>query len=325
MNIAIYGYGNLGKGVEVALKNYNDITLFGIFTRRDKNSIKTITNAKVYNSSDLYLYKDKIDILIICAGSATELPNLSPTLAKDFNIIDSFDNHADILTHYKKINKSCIENNRIALISSGWDPGLLSLFRLYSKAVLPFSKIHTFWGKGISQGHSNAVKKIDGVLDCIQYTIPIKKSIYKARKDCNINLSNKQKHLRKCYVVAKNGANKAEICKKIKFMPNYFVDYNTIVKFVSQNTINKMRKNLPHGATLITSGNTGLYNENKHIIEYNLKLDSNPEFTGNILLASARALYKMKNKGETGCKTIFDLTPSDFLDLSKDEIIKKFL
>ena len=325
MNIAIYGYGNLGKGVELALKNYNDINLFGIFTRRDPHLIKTITNTKVYNSADIYKYKENIDIVIICAGSATELPKLSPLLAKDFNIIDSFDNHTNINSHYNNVNKSCIESNHIALISSGWDPGLLSLFRLYSKAILPNCTTHTFWGKGISQGHSNAVRKIDGVLDCVQYTIPIKKYINKARKYCNFNLTNNQKHLRKCYVTIKKGANKLKIKQKIIRMPNYFTGYTTIIKFVSQKRINTMRKNFPHGATVISTGKTGVYNENKHIIEYNLKLNSNPEFTGNILLASARAIYKMKKKGEIGCKTIFDLTPTDFLDKSAEDVIKEFL
>ena len=325
MNIAIYGYGNLGKGVEIALKNYNDIHLFGIFTRRKVNEITPITNTKVFNASDIILYKENIDVLIICAGSSNDLPNLSPTLAKDFNIIDSFDNHMNINSHYNNVNKSCIESNHIALISSGWDPGLLSLFRLYSKAILPNCSTHTFWGKGISQGHSNAVRKIDGVLDCVQYTIPIKKYIKLAKKPLKIKLQDNQKHVRKCYVVAKIGANKAEIRQKIKTMPNYFAKYKTIVKFVSQNSVNKMRKRIPHGATLISTGYTGIYNENKHTIEHNLKLNSNPEFTGNILLASARAIYKMKKKGEIGCKTIFDLTPSVFLDKSVEDVIKEFL
>lgn len=320
MNIAIYGYGNLGKGVELAVKKSKDLNLFGIFSRRDASSVKTLTGAKVYPASDINLYKNDIDVLIICGGSATDLPTLTPTLAKDFNVVDSFDTHAKIPTHFTNVDKSCMESGHIALISSGWDPGMFSIARLYSESILPNGTDYTFWGKGVSQGHSDAIRRIDGVIDARQYTIPVESSLELVRSGKTPNLSTRQKHLRECYVVAKEGANLNEIEQKIKTMPNYFADYDTTVNFISLDELKKNHSGIPHGGSVIRTGKTGLNDENNHVIEYSLKLDSNPEFTASVLVATARAIYKMYKRGDKGCKTIFDLAPADLSTKSNEEI-----
>ena len=320
MNVAIYGYGNLGKGVEVAIKNNSDMNLVGIFTRREPSSLNTLTNAKVYSVNDLLNFKNQIDVLIICGGSATDLPIMTPELAKNFNVVDSFDTHAKIPEHFDNVDKSAKENSTIALISAGWDPGMFSINRLYAEAILPNGKDYTFWGRGVSQGHSDAIRRIDGVLDAKQYTVPIEEALEKVRSGSEPNLTTREKHLRECYVVAKEGANLNRIEQEIKTMPNYFADYDTTVTFITKEELEKNHKGIPHGGKVIRTGKTGLNNENSHIIEYSLKLDSNPEFTASVLVASARAIYKMHLRGDTGCKTIFDLAPSDLSSKTPEEL-----
>ena len=320
MNVAIYGYGNLGKGVEVSILNAKDISLFGVFTRRDPSTLTTLTGAKVYPASDLNLYKKDIDVLIICGGSATDLPTMTPALAKDFNVVDSFDTHAKIPNHFENVDKSAKENGKIALISAGWDPGMFSINRLYAEAILPNGKDYTFWGRGVSQGHSDAIRRIDGVLDAKQYTVPIDSALEKVRAGEEPNLTTREKHLRECYVVAEEGADLKRIENEIKTMPNYFADYDTTVTFITKEELDRNHSGIPHGGKVIRTGKTGLNNENKHVIEYSLKLDSNPEFTANVLVAVARAIYKMSLRGEVGCKTIFDLAPSDLSSKTPEEL-----
>ena len=320
MNVAIYGYGNLGKGVEVAIKNNSDMNLVGIFTRREPSSLRTLTNAKVYSVNDLLNFKNQIDVLIICGGSATDLPIMTPELAKNFNVVDSFDTHAKIPEHFDNVDKSAKENSTIALISAGWDPGMFSINRLYAEAILPNGKDYTFWGRGVSQGHSDAIRRIDGVIDARQYTVPIESALEKVRSGSEPNLTTREKHLRECYVVAKEGADLNRIEQEIKTMPNYFADYDTTVTFITKEELEKNHKGIPHGGKVIRTGKTGLNNENSHIIEYSLKLDSNPEFTASVLVASARAIYKMHLRGDTGCKTIFDLAPSDLSSKTPEEL-----
>ncbi len=320
MKVAIYGYGNLGKGVELSINSAKDMELFGVFTRREPSSLKTLTGAKVYSSTDLLKYKKDIDVLIICGGSATDLPTMTPTLAKDFNVVDSFDTHAKIPSHFASVDKSAKENGTIALISAGWDPGMFSINRLYAEAILPNGKDYTFWGRGVSQGHSDAIRRIDGVLDAKQYTVPIDSALEKVREGLEPNLTTREKHLRECYVVAEEGANLSKIENEIKTMPNYFADYDTTVTFISKEELLLKHGGIPHGGKVIRTGKTGLNNENKHVIEYSLKLDSNPEFTANVLVASARAIYKMSLRGDKGCKTIFDLAPSDLSEKTPEEL-----
>ena len=322
MNIAIYGYGNLGKGVEVALSNCQDMNLIGVFTRRNPSSVKTL-NAPVYSASDLLSFKSKINVLIICGGSATDLPIMTPNLAKDFNVVDSFDTHANIPQHFKNVNEVSLNNNTIALISGGWDPGMFSLSRLYAESILPNGKTYTFWGKGLSQGHSDAIRRIDGVLDARQYTIPIESALNDVRNCKEPELTTRQKHKRECFVVAKDGADKQKIQEQIVTMPNYFADYDTTVHFISKEELLLNHSGMPHGGSVIRTGKTG--EQNNHLIEYSLKLDSNPEFTASVLVCLARAIYKMFLRGERGCKTIFDIPPKDFSTLSYEEIIGKLL
>lgn len=325
MVIAIYGYGNLGRGVECAVSQNPDITLFGVFSRRDSSQIKTVTGVNVYPASDILKYKEQIDVLIICGGSATDLPILTSELAKDFNVIDSFDTHARIPEHFEKVNASAMESGHIALISAGWDPGMFSLNRLYASAILPEGKDYTFWGKGISQGHSDAIRRIDGVLDARQYTVPVEEAAEEVRSGKNPELTARQKHTRQCYVVAKEGADKAKIEEKIKAMPDYFADYDTTVTFITLEELRRDHSGMPHGGFVIRSGCTGIDKANKHIIEYSLKLDSNPEFTGSILVAFARALNKMSIRNDKGCKTVFDIAPADLSPLTSEELRKKML
>ncbi|MBO5889102.1 MAG: diaminopimelate dehydrogenase, partial [Clostridia bacterium] len=270
--------------------------------------------------NDLLNFKNQIDVLIICGGSATDLPIMTPELAKNFNVVDSFDTHAKIPEHFDNVDKSAKENSTIALISAGWDPGMFSINRLYAEAILPNGKDYTFWGRGVSQGHSDAIRRIDGVLDAKQYTVPIEEALEKVRSGSEPNLTTREKHLRECYVVAKEGANLNRIEQEIKTMPNYFADYDTTVTFITKEELEKNHKGIPHGGKVIRTGKTGLNNENSHIIEYSLKLDSNPEFTASVLVASARAIYKMHLRGDTGCKTIFDLAPSDLSSKTPEEL-----
>ncbi|MBQ4207038.1 MAG: diaminopimelate dehydrogenase [Clostridia bacterium] len=320
MKLAINGYGNLGRGVECAVRQNDDAELVAVFTRRDPASVQTLTGVPVYAADAVTQFKDKIDVLIICGGSATDLPKMTPALAKDFNVIDSFDTHAKIADHFAAVDKAAKENGNIALISAGWDPGLFSLNRLYASAVLPEGKDYTFWGRGVSQGHSDAIRRIDGVLDARQYTVPIPAALDAVRAGTMPELSTREKHLRECYVVAAEGADKARIEREIKEMPNYFSDYDTTVTFITTEEMLRDHAALPHGGFVIRTGKIGLQRDHTATIEYSLRLDSNPEFTSSVLVACARALLKMKARGETGCKTVFDIAPADLSALSGEEL-----
>ncbi len=310
MNIAILGYGNLGRGVECAIKQNSDMKLTYVFTRRPAASVKILSDATVCHIDEILNKKDDIDVLIICGGSATDLPVQTPEYVKYFNVIDSFDTHAKIPEHFENVNKNAQESGKIGIISVGWDPGMFSLNRLYANAVLPNGNDYTFWGKGVSQGHSDAIRRIDGVIDARQYTIPVDEAVNSVRNGENPTLTTRQKHTRLCYVVAEDNADKALIEKTIKEMPNYFADYDTTVNFISIDEMKCEHSALAHGGYVIRSGKTGWQNENTHIIEYSLKLDSNPEFTASVLVAYARAAYRLNQKGECGCKTVFDIPPA---------------
>ena len=325
IKIAIVGYGNLGRGVECAIKQNSDMELYGIFTRRAPESVKTLTGAPVYRIDDILNYQDEIDVLIICGGSATDLPVQTPTLARYFNVVDSFDTHAKIPEHFANVDKSARDGGKIAMISVGWDPGMFSLNRAYAEAVLPCGKDYTFWGKGGSQGHSDAIRRIDGVLDARQYTIPKEDALNAVRNGESPDLSTREKHLRECFVVAEDGADKARIENEIKTMPNYFADYDTIVHFISKEELLRDHAGIPHGGFVIRSGKTGLENEHSHIIEYSLKLDSNPEFTSSVLVAYARAAARMSNEGFCGCKTVLDVAPSYLSPCDSADLRKRLL
>ena len=325
MKIAIYGYGNLGRGVECAVINSIDAELFGVFTRRAPETVKTVSGCNVYHVDDILNYKDDIDVVIICGGSATDLPTMTPDLAKSFNVIDSFDTHAKIPQHFDNVNDAAKGTNHTALISGGWDPGMFSINRLYASAVLPDGKDYTFWGKGVSQGHSDAIRRIDGVKDAKQYTVPIDEALNAVRSGLQPELTTRQKHLRECFVVAEDGADKARIENEIKTMPNYFADYDTIVHFISEEELKRDHEGIPHGGFVIRTGKTGINHENSHVIEYSLKLDSNPEFTASVLVAYARAINKLYNRGDYGCKTVFDIAPADLSPLTNEELRKTML
>ena len=320
MNIAIYGYGNLGRGVELAARQNADCTLVGIFSRRDPSTIKTLTGAPVYSADALPEFKGKIDVLILCGGSATDLPHLTPALAADFCVVDSFDTHAKIPEHFANVDAAAHKNGTLCLISAGWDPGMFSLARLYASAILPDGRDYTFWGRGVSQGHSDAIRRIPGVLDARQYTVPVSEALDAVRAGENPELTTRQKHTRECFVVAAEGADKAAIEQAIVTMPNYFADYNTTVTFVTAEELKRDHAGLPHGGTVIRSGKTGLEGEHSHTIEYSLKLDSNPEFTASALLAFARAVNKMYQRGRRGCLTAFDVAPADMSSASPEEL-----
>ena len=326
MNIGIYGYGNLGKGVEDAIKRNSDMTLKAVFTRRSPESLKIATEgAKVVGAADVLLWKDEIDVLIICGGSATDLPEMTPELAKNFNVIDSYDNHSSIPVHFKNVDESASANGTTALISCGWDPGMFSLNRLYSACVLPDGTDYTFWGKGVSQGHSDAIRRIDGVLDARQYTVPVEEAMNRIRKGETPEFTARDKHERVCYVVAKEGADKERIEKEIVTMPAYFEPYNTTVYFISMEEMKRDHAELPHGGSVIRTGVSGEENCHKQVIEYKLTLDSNPEFTGSVLTAYARAVYRMAQRKDFGCKTVFDIAPADLSLMPKEEIIAHLL
>ena len=326
MKLAIYGYGNLGRGVELAVRQNPDAELFGVFTRRAPESVHTVLpDTKVYPAQQIRDYKDDIDVLVICGGSATDLPEMTPALAADFNVIDSFDTHADIPKHFAAVDAAARQSGHTAVISVGWDPGMFSLNRLYANAILPEGKDYTFWGKGVSQGHSDAIRRIEGVADARQYTIPVQAALDSVRAGENPDLTTRQKHTRLCYVVAKEGADKAFIEQSIKTMPKYFADYDTTVHFISQAELDRDHKGIPHGGFVIRTGSTGLDGENRHVIEYSLKLDSNPEFTASVLVAFARAACRMNGRGDVGCKTAFDVAPADLSIRSREEIIASML
>ena len=325
MKIAIYGYGNLGRGVECAVNAASDAELFGVFTRRAPDTVKTVSGANVYHVDDILKYKDDIDVVVICGGSATDLPEMTPSLAKDFCVVDSFDTHAKIPEHFANVDTVAKENNHTALISGGWDPGMFSINRLYASAILPDGKDYTFWGKGVSQGHSDAIRRIDGVKDAKQYTVPLDEALTAVRSGSEPELTTRQKHLRECFVVAEDGADLDRIENEIKTMPNYFADYDTIVHFISEEELKRDHAGIPHGGFVIRTGKTGANKENNHIIEYSLKLDSNPEFTASVLVAYARAINKLYNRGDYGCKTVFDIAPADLSPLSNEELRKTML
>ena len=320
MKIGIYGYGNLGRGVECAIKQNADAELVGIFTRRDPKTLITPFNSPVYSADDILDFKEKIDVLIICGGSATDLPRMTPALACDFNVVDSFDTHAKIPEHFEIVNAAASANKTTALISCGWDPGMFSLNRLYASSILPDGKDYTFWGRGVSQGHSDAIRRIDGVIDARQYTVPVESTLEKVRAGETPNLTTREKHVRECYVVAAEDADKAEIERKIKTMPNYFSDYDTTVTFITLEEMKRDHSEIPHGGFVIRTGKTGIDGCHKNTIEYSLKLDSNPEFTASALVAFARAVNRLSERGEYGCKTVFDIAPADLSPLSGDEL-----
>ena len=319
MKIAIYGYGNLGRGVEAAMKYHTDCELVAVFTRREPAEVKT-AGAPVYSADSILDFKDKIDVLILCGGSATDLPKMTHTLAEHFNVIDSYDTHATIPEHFARANEAAEKSEHIAMISGGWDPGLFSIARLYASSVLPEGKDYTFWGRGVSQGHSDAIRRIEGVLDARQYTVPVPAALESVRNGENPELTTRQKHTRECYVVAKEGADLARIESEIKNMPNYFADYDTTVNFITLEELRANHSALPHGGSVIRSGKTGLSGEHKHTVEFSLALDSNPEFTSSVLVACARAIDRMYRRGMTGCKTIFDIAPADLSPLSPEEL-----
>ncbi len=319
--IGILGYGNLGKGTEIAVQAAEDMTLVAVFTRRDPSTVKILTpNVPVVSADEIESYKDKIDVLIICGGSATDLPVQTPKYAKLFNVIDSFDTHARIPEHFANVDKAAKEGGKIGMISVGWDPGLFSLNRVYANAILPNGNDYTFWGKGVSQGHSDAIRRINGVKNAKQYTIPVESSLEAVRNGENPELSTRQKHTRECFVVLEDGADAAKVEKEIKEMPNYFSDYDTTVHFISEEELLANHAGMAHGGIVFRSGKTGVNGENNHIIEYSLKLDSNPEFTTSVLVAYARAAKRMADEGQTGCKTVLDVPPAYLCTQSGDEL-----
>lgn len=326
IKIGILGYGNLSRGVEAAITQNPDCELTAVFTRRDPASVSIKTaGVSVYSEKELPDFKDKIDVLILGGGSATDLPEQTPKYASMFNVVDSFDTHARIPEHYANVDKAAKNGSKVGIISVGWDPGMFSLLRMISTAVLPEGENYTFWGRGVSQGHSDAIRRIKGVKDARQYTVPVEASVAKVRSGENPSLSTREKHTRECFVVAEEGADLKAIEKEIKEMPNYFSDYDTTVTFISEEELKADHAGLPHGGFVLRSGVTGLNKENKHIIEYNLKLDSNPEFTGSVLLAYARAAYRLHKEGVTGCKTIFDIAPAYLSAMTGEELRKTML
>ena len=326
MRVGILGYGNLGRGVESAIRQNSDMELVAVITRRAPDTLKIATEGVgIYHIDDIKSLTDKIDVLIICGGSATDLPVQTPEYVKYFNVIDSFDTHARIPEHFAKVDKAAQESGKVAIISVGWDPGMFSLNRMYAGAILPEGEDYTFWGKGVSQGHSDAIRRIEGVVDARQYTIPVEAALESVRKGDAPTLTAREKHTRECFVVAEDGADLARIENEIKTMPNYFADYDTTVHFISLEELRRDHSGIPHGGVVIRSGVTGFNKENKHVIEYSLKLDSNPEFTSSVLVAYARAAYRMNNEGQKGCKTVFDVAPAYLSQMSGEELRKKLL
>ena len=326
IRIGIYGYGNLGRGVENAIKQNPDMTLVGVFTRRDPSTVKINTeNATIYSADKVFDMKDAIDVMIICGGSATDLPEQTPMLAEHFNVIDSFDTHAKIPQHFENVDTKAKNGKKVAVISVGWDPGMFSLNRMYAQAILPNGSNYTFWGKGVSQGHSDAIRRIEGVIDAKQYTIPVESALESVRKGENPELTTRQKHTRECFVVAKDGADKASIEQQIKTMPNYFADYDTVVHFITAEELKRDHSGIPHGGFVIRSGKTGANLENNHVIEYSIKLDSNPEFTASVIVAYARAAHRLSLEGQCGCKTVFDIAPSYLSSKTSEQLRAELL
>ena len=311
MKIGILGYGNLGRGVECAIKQNPDMELAAVFTIRAPETVSILTEgAAVCSVDDVEQWKDKIDVMILCGGSATDLPEQTPKYAKMFNVVDSFDTHARIPEHFENVDKSAKESGHVGIISVGWDPGMFSLNRMYANAILPEGRDYTFWGKGVSQGHSDAIRRVEGVKDGKQYTIPVEAALEAVRNGENPELTTRQKHTRECFVVLEDGADAAKVEETIKNMPNYFSDYDTTVHFISEEELKANHSGIPHGGFVIRSGKTGWNQENSHVIEYSLKLDSNPEFTSCVIVAYARAAYRLYKEGQSGCKTVFDIAPA---------------
>ena len=326
IKIGILGYGNLGRGVECAVKQNDDMELVAVFTRRNPEDVKILTEtATVCNVADVEDWKDKIDVMIICGGSATDLPKQTPVYAKMFNVIDSFDTHARIPEHFANVDAAAKEGGHVGIISVGWDQGMFSLNRLYANAILPDGNDYTFWGKGVSQGHSDAIRRVEGVKDGKQYTIPVEAALKAVRNGENPELTTRQKHTRECFVVLEEGADAAKVEEEIKTMPNYFSDYDTTVHFISEEELKANHSGIPHGGFVLRSGKTGWNGENKHLIEYSLKLDSNPEFTSSVLIAYARAAYRLASEGQSGCKTVFDIAPAYLSAKSGEELRKHML
>ena len=321
IRIGILGYGNLGRGIECAIKQSADMELVAVFTRRDPQTVTILhEGVQVYHVDEVLNKKDDIDVLILCGGSATDLPQQTPEYAKYFNVVDSFDTHARIPEHFAAVDAAAAANNKVAMISVGWDPGMFSLNRLYANAILPNGSDYTFWGKGVSQGHSDAIRRVEGVANGKQYTVPVEDALKRVRACENPELTTREKHTRECYVVAEEGADKARIEAEIKNMPNYFADYDTTVTFISEEELREKHSGIPHGGFVIRSGKTGWNEENNHIIEYSLKLDSNPEFTAAVIVAYARATYRMSQEGMKGCKTVFDVAPAYLSPVSGEEL-----
>ena len=326
IKIGIYGYGNLGRGVECAIRQNPDMELVAVFTRRDPSGVKTaFGDVRVLHVEEAKNMTDKIDVMILCGGSATDLPTQTPELASLFHVVDSFDTHARIPAHFDAVDAAAKAAGKVAVISAGWDPGMFSLNRLYAGAILPEGKDYTFWGKGVSQGHSDAIRRVPGVKNGKQYTIPVGAALDAVRSGANPDLTTREKHTRECFVVAEEGADKAEIERQIKEMPNYFADYDTTVHFITEEELARDHSGIPHGGFVIRAGKTGVSGEHTHIIEYSLKLDSNPEFTGSVLTACARAAYRMAEKGERGCKTVFDIPPAYLSPLSEEDLRRSLL
>ena len=326
IRIGILGYGNLGRGVECAIKQNADMELAAVFTRRDPATVQILTeDVPVCRIADVQDWKDKIDVMILCGGSATDLPKQTPVYAEMFNVIDSFDTHARIPEHFEDVDAAAKKGGNVGIISVGWDPGMFSLNRLYANAILPEGKDYTFWGKGVSQGHSDAIRRVEGVKDGKQYTIPVEAALEAVRNGENPELTTRQKHTRECFVVLEEGADAAKVEEEIKTMPNYFSDYDTTVHFISEEELKANHSGIPHGGFVLRSGKTGWDGENKHLIEYSLKLDSNPEFTASVLVAYARAAYKLAQEGQSGCKTVFDIAPAYLSAKSGAELRKQLL
>ncbi len=325
IKVGLYGYGNIAKGVECAVKQNKDMEVTCVFTRRNPETVSTISGAKVYKTDDVLNHKDDVDVLVMCGGSATDLPEQTPAMAEHFNVVDSFDTHKRIPEHFSNVDAAAKKSGKIGIISVGWDPGMFSLNRLYGSCILPDGADYTFWGKGVSQGHSDAIRRIEGVVDARQYTIPVEDALDAVRSGSEPQLTTRQKHTRECFVVAEEGADLERIKNEIVTMKNYFDEYDTTVNFISQEELDRDHKGIPHGGFVIRTGKTGKDLEHNHVIEYSLKLDSNPEFTSSVIVAFVRAAYRLNKEGQSGCKTVFDIPPAYLSIKSAEELRKEML
>ena len=325
IKVGLYGYGNIAKGVECAVKQNKDMEVTCVFTRRNPETVTTISGAKVYKTDDVLNHKDEVDVLVMCGGSATDLPEQTPAMAEHFNVVDSFDTHKRIPEHFANVDAAAKKSGKIGIISVGWDPGMFSLNRLYGSCILPDGADYTFWGKGVSQGHSDAIRRVEGVIDARQYTIPVEAALEAVRSGSEPQLTTRQKHTRECFVVAKEGADLERIKNEIVTMKNYFDEYDTTVNFISQEELDRDHKGIPHGGFVIRTGKTGKDLEHNHVIEYSLKLDSNPEFTSSVIVAFVRAAYRLNKEGQSGCKTVFDIPPAYLSIKSAEELRKEML